>query len=253
MGAPAAAPTATAKSQQRHLAEAARATVLAAHAAAGLCTSARSSAAARLLRSAEATARAAVALLVAPADPRAAAASARVPPTASARPSGSAASPPAGTRSARRRRQRKKTKNNATVLDMSVDNVDAPGELSATAPALSAEAAEFVPGAQRRVVLPRRSPYPTRSSSSAPAASSTAPGADAGLPAGASVTFTGLVSRPELVGMAGVILSFDEKASRYAVKVRETGESIRVLPKNLVKCCAFNCTSRSLEHCTTAE
>ena len=207
--------------------------MLVAHAAAGLCTVARCVAAARLLRSAEATARAAVALLVAP--------PAGQPATpASVGPSLPAAPPPAGTRSSRRRLRRKKN-NEKADLDSRADAKVAPCvPLVPTAPALSAEAAAVCRGAAARVLKAHssreRSPPPSRtSSSSAQALPSAAHGVDARLPAGATVTFANLVSRPELVGMAGVVLSFDEATSRYAVKVVGSGESTRVLPRNLTK------------------
>ena len=33
--------------------------------------------------------------------------------------------------------------------------------------------------------------------------------------------------------MAGIVLSFDEVTARYAIKLEATGESVRVLAKNL--------------------
>ena len=50
---------------------------------------------------------------------------------------------------------------------------------------------------------------------------------------GCRVILAGLVSRTELVGMAGIVLSFDEVTARYAIKVEATGESVKVLAKNL--------------------
>ncbi len=112
--------------------------------------------------------------------------------------------------------------------------------LGQAAPALSADATVFVPGSSRRVLKAHssreRSPPPRSStSSSAPACPSAAFDAAARLPDGTAVTFAGLVSRPVLVGKAGTVLSFDEKTLRYAVKVTDTGESVRVLEKNLMK------------------
>ena len=52
---------------------------------------------------------------------------------------------------------------------------------------------------------------------------------------GSAVVFIGLVSRAELDGSAGTVLSFDEPSSRIAVKVDDTGECVRVLAKNLKK------------------
>ena len=105
----------------------------------------------------------------------------------------------------------------------------------------SADAAVFVPIARpERVLAARRSrertPPPRISStfSSALACSSTAHGADhLDLAAGSTVIFTGLVSRADLVGKAGTVASFDEASSRFAIIVVDTGESVRVLAKNL--------------------
>ena len=113
--------------------------------------------------------------------------------------------------------------------------------LGQAAPALSADATVFVPGSSQRVLKAHssreRSPPPrsSTSSSSALACPSAAFDAAARLPDGTAVTFAGLVSRPVLVGKARTVLSFDEKTLRYAVKVTDTGESVRVLEKNLMK------------------
>ena len=60
-----------------------------------------------------------------------------------------------------------------------------------------------------------------------------APGADSSIVVGSAVIFCDLVSRVELVGMVGTVLSFDAASLRYAVKVDSTGECVRVLMKNL--------------------
>ena len=110
------------------------------------------------------------------------------------------------------------------------------------APKLSAAASVFVPSARpQRVLAARgsreRTPPPRRSATSAPSSTSVdlpaAPGADSSLVVGSAVTFSGLVSRAELVGLAGTVLSFDAGSLRYAVKVDSTGECVRVLMKNL--------------------
>ena len=85
-------------------------------------------------------------------------------------------------------------------------------------------------GHSRERTPPRVSSAPSRT-----AASSTASiGPDLRrFPVGSAVVFTGLVSRAELDGCAGTVLSFDEPSSRIAVKVDHTGESVRV--QNLKK------------------
>ena len=119
---------------------------------------------------------------------------------------------------------------------------------------LSADAAVFVPIARpERVLAARRSrertPPPRISStfSSALACSSTAHGADhLDLAAGSTVIFTGLVSRADLVGKAGTVAPFEEASSRFAIIVVDTGESVRVLAKNLRPSSyssSYHCTS----------
>ena len=58
-------------------------------------------------------------------------------------------------------------------------------------------------------------------------------GADASFAVGTAVAFSGLVSRAELEGLTGTVLSFDAGSLRYAVKVDSTGDCVRVLLKNL--------------------
>ena len=51
---------------------------------------------------------------------------------------------------------------------------------------------------------------------------------------GARVRIQGVSSRPELNGATGMILSHDGDADRYAVKVDDSGESVRVLTRRVV-------------------
>ena len=232
----------------KHSLEAARAAALAAHSAAGLASAAGLRTAARLLRSSEALARAAIAALQEAAlqrvgsphahsggdHPRgggAASAGLGAPLRA---PGVSPASRP------RRRRHKKKVVEKDEKMD-ACPEVMPLASLVGVAPALSADASVFVPGARPpRVLAARpsreRTPPPRASSrlSSTTVGSSAAIIADThGFTVGCAVVFAGLVSRAELAGRAGTVLSFDEASSRYAIKVDATGESVRVLAKNL--------------------
>jgi inactivated superfamily I helicase len=110
------------------------------------------------------------------------------------------------------------------------------------APTLSADAAVFVPAARPpRVLVARhsreRTPPPRASlaHSSSTACPSTASIADPlDFAVGSTVIFTGLVSRADLVDKGGTVLSFDEASSRFAIKVNDTGESVKVLARNLM-------------------
>ena len=113
--------------------------------------------------------------------------------------------------------------------------------LVGAAPTLSAGAAVFVPAARPpRVLVARhsreRTPPPRASlaPSSSTACPSTACIADPlDFAVGSAVVFTGLVSRADLVGKGGTVISFDMAASRFAIKVNDTGESVKVLARNL--------------------
>lgn len=53
------------------------------------------------------------------------------------------------------------------------------------------------------------------------------------LVAGTLVSLSGLVAKPELEGVRGEVLSFDDRSSRYIVRVDASEEPVRVLAKNL--------------------
>jgi hypothetical protein len=230
-----------------HSLEAARAAALAAHSAAGLASSAGLREAARLLRSSEALARAAVAAIQANAPKRDGPAAAQrdvasPSPGGGAAPAGHVATPrAAGTSPAsrpRRRRRKKKVTDKNEVMECGSEVV--PTAPCVAAPALSADATVFVPAARPTRVLAAHSSRertPPRSSSRpslTTACSSLAPCADSPeLSVGCLVILTALVSRAELVGMAATVLSFDEATCRYAIKMDATGETVRVLAKNL--------------------
>ena len=50
---------------------------------------------------------------------------------------------------------------------------------------------------------------------------------------GALVLLSGLVTRQDLEGQLGTVLSFDDAAARYAVRVHSTNESVRIKAQNL--------------------
>ena len=58
--------------------------------------------------------------------------------------------------------------------------------------------------------------------------------ANMGLPAGAHVRISGLISRPELNGSQGVVLHFDHKKARYAVQLADRKEML--LKPECIKC-----------------
>ena len=231
----------------KHSLEAARAAALAAHSAAGLASAAGLRTAARLLRSSEALARAAIAALQDPASQRDDIPHAHGGATgrggAASAGQGAPLRTPGASPASRPRRRRHKKK------DAEKDqNMDACAEvlplvtLDDAVPKLSADASVFVPGAKpQRVLVARgsreRTPPPRSQSTPAPSSSSVgssaAPLVDSSIVVGSVVIFCSLVSRAELVGMAGTVLSFDAASSRYAVKVDSTGECVRVLLKNL--------------------
>ena len=204
--------------------EAARATALAAHCAAGLAASAGLRPAERLLRTAEALSRSAIAALTCP-SPQ---------PPATAVP----AAPLAGAR----RRRNKKQKEEMNVSTMPLDVQQSPtvaesvSEVAATAApsSLSKDATVFVPG-KPRILKPRtsRERSPRRcSSASALVGMATGPASDGLFVVGQTVVLGGLESRPELSGSV-TILSYDSVAGRYAVTVDATGEKIKVKEVNL--------------------
>jgi hypothetical protein len=239
-----------------HSLESARAAALASHSAAGLASSAGLRAAARLLRSSEALARSAVAAILdaasrgdgAPhAHGRGAAPRVGAPPRAHGHGSAPQCAPGASPASQPRRRRRKKK---IVEIDLNVD--DGPeviplGPSVGAVPSLSADASVFVPAARPpRVLVARhsRERTPPPRASSAPSSSSARPSSASvadllDFAVGSAVVFTGLVSRADLVGVAGKVLSFDGAASRYAVMVDVTGESVKVLARNLTASSLF--------------
>ena len=219
-----------------HSLEAARAAALASHSAAGLASSAGLRTAARLLRSSEALARAAVAAIQDAGSRRDSAS----PASQGASPSGGGPGPAGngaprapGALPARPPRRRRKKKVAEKDENMGVDIEGASARLEPLVGALSADAAVFVPAAlSPRVLCP--APRASLAHSSSAACSSTASIADLlDFAVGSAVVFTGLVSRPDLVDKGGTVISFDMGASRYAVRVLDTGESVKVLAKNL--------------------
>ena len=228
-------PTLMAPDAAKNVVEAARASALAAHCAAGLASSAGLREAARLLRTAEALSRSAIAALTCPS------------PLLPAKAAGSAGMPAVPSARARRRRNKKqKEEMNMSAKPMDVAQslaaADGVSKVAAVAPpsVLSADATVFEPG-KTRILKPRtsreRSP---RRCSSQPTASSTSAlvgaasgSASAGLFAvGQTVMLGGLESRPELTGSVS-ILSYDSVVGRYAVTVDATGEKIKVKEVNL--------------------
>ncbi len=212
--------------------EAARASALAAHSAAGLCAAARLVAAARLLRSAEALSRAAVAALCAAPRPQAAA---PAPSVASG-----AAAPPASSPSARRRRRRRQKKTTTNITDPSdvdtgmMEALDVGGGHVASNPASAVVSA---PSGRVLTAKPSRERSPRRavdgSGPPSPSPSSVAAASPVGIfLQGSSVSLTGLTSRPELEGVEAEVLSFDATGGRYAIRLT-TGEQIRVRPVNV--------------------
>ena len=119
--------------------------------------------------------------------------------------------------------------------------VDAERPLTA-ATTLSADASVFVPGEPPRRVLaaktsrersPRRNSSPPSSSLACP---TTAVPADLHeFAVGQAMVLSGLVARPELSGKCVTVRSFDGASGRYAVSIDSSGETVRVLPKNLKK------------------
>ena len=217
------------KVQIRNLAEASRAAALAAHAAAGLCTLARSATAARLLRSAEASARAATALLVAEA-----ASSGVHPASVSVDRSASATeedkSMSSGTRAARRRRRRRaREASKAAACAMPM-----------------AEDAHETPTKKARVQKKQKDTMPGgafgstgRASTARGAASESTASVHTSLPTSAAAAtnaldpysdkewiLTGLSARPELNGKHVNVSGYDARRDRYHVRVVSTGEEI---------------------------
>ena len=213
----------------KNVLEAARATALAAHCAAGLAASAGLRPAERLLRTAEALSRSAIAALTCP--PQQPPAKAAVVPSARAR---------------RRRNKKQNEKMDVSVMPMDLPQSPATTDdvykvvLVAQPSVLSAAATGFVPGPTRilkprtsRERSPRRGPSPSAvSDASAPAGMASSSAGNAFFTVGQEVLLGVLGSRPEVTGSA-VILSYDSVTDRYAVTVDATGERIKVKEVNL--------------------
>ena len=230
-------PTIMAPETVKSVIEAARATALAAHCAAGLAASARLRQAERLLRAAEALSRSAVAALTYPSLPS---------PAVAAEPAGSAAALSA--RARRRHSKREKGKMGASSMPVDVvkpvaamDGISVAAVLPAAPPLESPAAVSAVVADPPRRALkattsrersPRRISSPSASSTSAPVGA--APGsASMGLFAvGQTAVLEGLASRPKLTGSVS-ILSYDAVVGRYGVSVDATGEKIKVKEANL--------------------
>jgi len=242
---------------QAHCTEAARAAALASHSAAGLAAAAGLREAARLLRSSEAMARAAVAALLA--HPLTSAA-----PTAG---SGSGDGAAAGTaaKAKKKRNKKKKTKDQAAMdgvvvvpeLPPTAGGVlsggpvassgsggvpclgpGGPASVGCSASVLSRDAVDFVPGSAARAAggaSRRSSPYGGSASPSTSATSTSTPALAGGgcFTEGHAVVLKGLSSRADLIGACGVVVSFDVAASRYAVRLDASGETVKVLEKNM--------------------
>ena len=222
---------------QSHCIEAARAAALASHSAGSLAAAAGLREAARLLRASEALARAATAALLAL-------------PHSGDRGPGSAAGA-VGNDAKKKKRTKKKKGKEVEVESVRVDHemVPAAGEAAVAAPAsvlagaLSPAAPVFVPGQATRVLAARssreRSPRGVRATAPASPTSShhavPMPGVAgaACFAEGQAVVFTGLVSRPDLLGKRGFVKSFDTKSSRFAVCVDGSSEYVRVRTENL--------------------
>ena len=247
---------ATRKSELSSILEACRAMTLAAHSAAGIASAARERHVARLLRSAEALARAAVAAVpglsgkVSPVqvDGPSRAASGRrgdVSPV----PGQSAASAVPKARP-RRRRRKKNNKENQTVsmkVDIDDDNVEAlgGGGAPASAPAgapTTASPSQVLAKQSSRERSPRRAVLalddPQRNQSVVDDGSAAAPSAAAivaspSFAPNQDVIIGNLASRPDLSGCRAVVVSYDTKSDRYAIRLESTGDAIRVKGCNL--------------------
>ena len=228
-----------ATSAQANCTEAARAAALASHSAASLAGAAGFREAARLLRSAEALARAATAALLA------------LPHLGA----GSQAADHGATgpepKEKKRRSQKKKTKPSAMLVDVNDDGRVQPvadgvleAAVAAPTPALSPSAAVFVPSTATRVLAKQtsreRSPRGLRAAHAPALSSSTASGLTSPVSTGTgtfsvgmAVVLVDLISRLDLSGKSGVVKAFDPTTLRYAVMVDDTGESVRVLAKNM--------------------
>ena len=219
--------------------EASRAAALASHSAASLAAAAGFHDAARLLRSSEALARAATAVLLALPELHAGGAGA----------GNSAAVPDAKLKKKRIRKKKAKlpAMENATDGPEVLPPADGVPEatLAASASAMSPAAAVFVvPNMATRLLAKKSSrersprgarlapapatPPATTSQGTSPVSAGTAIFA-----VGLAVVLVDLVSRPDLSRMTGVVKAFDPATLRYAVLVDATGESVRVLGKNI--------------------
>jgi hypothetical protein len=214
--------------------EAARASALAAHSAAGLCASAQLRTAARLMRSAEALSRAAVtALGAALAKPLA--------ETAGSPSTLETAALPSSARTRRRRKHKKAGKSAVDPMDDDTGEAEILGIFSGCAapPPVQLGAVAAEPAPPRRVLAAKtsRERSPRRA---ADVMRSPSPSSSLSSPAGeifvkdAVVVLSGLAARPELNGTCATVLSFDGASGRYAVRL-PTAEDIRVRAPNVVK------------------
>jgi hypothetical protein len=207
--------------------EAARAAALASHSAAGLCAAAGSREAARLLRSSEALARAATAALLA------------LPSLAACGPGSAEVN---AERQEKKKRHRKKRGRQTAMVVESMDSevlpmADGIQEAVVVTPAQTPAPTRVLAARTSRERSPRgvrRAPAAALPSSSTSQVPEPAPvGADA-FAVGQAVSFVGLVSRADLSGRCGVIISYDAASLRYAVLVDAPNQSVRVLGKNLM-------------------
>ena len=220
--------------EKKFILEAARAAVLATHAAAGLATAGSvPREVARLLRSAEALSRSAVALLSIPRTSSSSGATKVASGAPDVDASGARVGSPGGAgdgtlgtskRAARRRRGRhsKQMKTNEMQVDSCSKSPAAHGQSSLTGakspPARGKSPTAHDVGVQRRArVLARHETLPLSPASTSPSASLVIP------PSGTLGSLVGLSARPELNGAEVRFLRFDMEADRFIVEV--TGRS----------------------------
>ena len=239
--------------------EASRASSLAAHSAASLAATAGLREASRLLRASEALARAATATLLSVAPPprtrhgpgdQPDVANAPVCAAgASAATDGREVSAVKSKRNARRaeRKKRRKGASAKQSVNMAIDPLQPAGEERGAHLAASLQPAVSEPlesaritvvppgGAQEERAVRERSPRraPRTPSSSLPSLWSPPSTVPSGFAVGQRVRLSGLVSRSDLNGKIGKVLSYDVTAKRYAVDVAGSSAPVRVLAKNL--------------------
>ena len=206
--------------------EAARAAVLATHAAAGLATGTSSREVIRLLRSAEALARSAVALLSTPPTTSSSSGTSSCANGARVVPPAGAGDGTPGANSARRRRRRSKKNKQTKNEKMDVDEACGAQAMTTTRAGTSSLGAGD--GTSGLGVPPRRlarhetlPPSPPSSSTSATLSSPTT---------GSLGTLRGLVARPELNGSHVRFLRVADDVLRYVVEPVDGGDAIRVNP-----------------------